>query len=476
LSTAGSSQQSTESGPNALALRERLDRLPLTPGHRLAVAVLATAYFFELADLNTFGYAAPAIRAQWQVSIETIAFITSASFVGMFVGATLAGRLSDGIGRKRAFISAILLYTVASLLNAGAWDIGSLAAFRLATGFGLSALTVVANTYVSEFFPAHVRGKLMSMILTIGLIGIPATAWVSRLVVPAGPWGWRLVFVWGALGLVAAPFAARMLESPHWLFSKGRLKEAEAVVATLERSAGTAASPPADFAGAAKGFHEPDYAAESGFGKLFDPDHRGRTVLMLAAWMLMTLGFYGFAAWVPTLLVEHGFPIVQSLTYVSLMAICNPIGAAVSIVAIERTERKYYLCAAQLAVAVAVLLYGLTFSPLYIVIAGAIVVICMQAAVVGLYTYTPEIYPTAIRSSGVGLTFGAGRLANVAGPFLVSALYTAAGYASVFVYIAVCYVLGGMLVAIFGPRTTGRSLQSSVASIPNALKDSAARA
>jgi putative MFS transporter len=85
------------------------------------------------------------------------------------------------------------------VLNALSWDVITLALFRFLTGVGLSAMTIIANTYVSEFFPAHVRGKYMGRIVTIGLIGIPATAFVARWLVRLATWGWRLVFIWGVL-------------------------------------------------------------------------------------------------------------------------------------------------------------------------------------------------------------------------------------------------------------------------------------
>ncbi|MCA7120592.1 MAG: MFS transporter, partial [Acidibrevibacterium sp.] len=125
-------------------------------------------------------------------------------------------------GRKRAFIVSVLIYTAASLANAISWNVASLSFFRLVTGVGLSAVTVIANTYLSEVFPARVRGKSMAIVMTIGLIGIPATAWVARFVIPMAPWGWRVVFIWGALGMLVLPFAMRMRESPRWLLINGR--------------------------------------------------------------------------------------------------------------------------------------------------------------------------------------------------------------------------------------------------------------
>jgi putative MFS transporter len=133
-------------------LSARLDRLPITAAHRWAIAALAFAYFFELADLNTFSFAAPGVMKAWGIPVSAVALITSASFGGMFLGAVIGGRVADVIGRKPGFIAAIAAYALFSLLNAVSWDVASLASFRFLTGVGLSAMTVIANTYVSEFF------------------------------------------------------------------------------------------------------------------------------------------------------------------------------------------------------------------------------------------------------------------------------------------------------------------------------------
>ncbi len=172
----------------------RLDRLPVSVVHRTVLIGLAFAYFFELGDLNTFAYSAPGLINTWHLDVHAIALITSLSFLGMFLGATTGGWFGDRVGRKRGLVYTILLYSGFSLLNALAWDAISLGVFRFLTGVGLSSMTVIANTYISEFFPATSRGKYQGWAMTFGLFGIPITSWVARLLVPLAPWGWRLVF------------------------------------------------------------------------------------------------------------------------------------------------------------------------------------------------------------------------------------------------------------------------------------------
>src|SRR5499427_5251261 len=217
--------------PSAAA---RLDRLPISSFHRDIIWLLAYIFFFELGDLNSFAFAAPGVREQWHLTIDTISFITSASFVGMFIGSTAGGWFSDRVGRKRALIATTIWYSGFSLLNAFAWDVPSLFATRLLTGVGLSSMTVVAMTYISEMFPARLRGTYQAWILTIGLCGIPVTAYVARFIIPLGPWGWRAVFVWGSLAILFPLLARHLEESPRWFENHGRNAEAQTALERIE--------------------------------------------------------------------------------------------------------------------------------------------------------------------------------------------------------------------------------------------------
>src|SRR4051812_331599 len=179
----------------------RLDRLPIFSFHRQILWLLAFCFFFELGDINTFAFSAPAIRAQWGISIGTIGFITSGTFFGMFLGAATGGWFADHIGRKRALIVAVTWFSLFSLLNAVAWEPYGLFAARLLTGIGLSAMTAIGITYIAEMYPARARGTFQGWVMGVGLCGIPGAALIARILVPAFAFGWRLVFVWGATAI-----------------------------------------------------------------------------------------------------------------------------------------------------------------------------------------------------------------------------------------------------------------------------------
>ena len=279
------------------------------------------------------------------------------------------------------------------------------------------------------------------------------------------PWGWRAVFVWGSLGLIALVFVARMKESPRWLLRRHREAQALQIVEELEALAAARLSIGTAAAGHVQ--REPiDYGRRVPLSRLFEPAERKRTIILLLVWVFQTLGFYGFVAWVPTLLVKHGFSVVHSLTFASVIAVCNPLGAILASYLVERFERRWFITIDGVLIAAFGLGFGLSFQPAAILLFGALVMLSIQAMAVGLYTYTPELFPTEVRSTGMGLTYGVGRLANVLGPFVVSLLFGAYGYGSVFVYIAACWLAVSAIVGLFGTSTTGRSLEALHAPAP----------
>jgi putative MFS transporter len=433
----------------------RLDRLPSSALHRRMMFVFALALFFDSCDINTFASAAPALIHVWGMSIHQIALITSASFMGMFFGATLGGVLSDRFGRKPALIGFVAISSLASLATAFAQTPEQLFIARVITGFGISSGMVTIMTFISELYPAKTRGTWQSWAMVINLSAIPLTNFIARMVVPLGQNGWRYVFVWGSLGLVFMVIVKLIPESPRWLMRAGHRQKAEAALRWMEDEVARQHGPlppPAVLA-----VSTAEHAAWTAmFSRLYLP----RTLTLCAIWLLQTLGFYGFEAWVPTLLVQHGITLVHSLTYFTLINLGAPLGALVAVVFADRFERKYTIATAAVLIAVCGLLYGLSFEPPLIVGFGFMVGMLTQTFATLLYSYTPEQFPTDLRTSATGFCYGAGRLANVANAFVIAAIYSDFGYIAVFCYIGGAWALTAVTTMAFGPKTTWRNLET----------------
>jgi MFS transporter, putative metabolite:H+ symporter len=426
----------------------RLNRLPVTSFHRKLTWLLGLVFFFDMADINTFSFTAPAILKAWHLSISTVAVLTSATFAGMFVGSTMGGWFSDRVGRKKALILTTLWYAGFSLLNALVWEPIGLFVTRMVTGIGISAMTVVGITYISELYPARVRGTYQGWIMVLGLCGVPFTAFVARICVLWVPWGWRLVFVWGSLAIILPLFSGMIEETPQWYENHGRPADADRVLERIERRARaeTGILPPISETDAPP-------PRRGAYRDLFTSLHARRTITLVIAWICFTLGFYGFTSWVPTLLVAHGFSIVHSLAWSSVMSLATIPGAVIAALISDRWDRKWLIILVALLIAACGFVYGLTFEVSTIIVFGFLVEMFLHTFSPLLYTYTAESFSTEIRNSGMGLAYGSGRLANVLGPLIVAFLFNHAGYASVFVYIALSWALLAVTIGSFGPRS-----------------------
>lgn len=428
----------------------RLDRLPISSFHKWILAAVAFAYFFEFADVNTFAVVAPQLVKQWGISMNTIAYITSISFLGMFIGSIAGGWIADKLGRKKGLLITVLFFSVFSMLNAVAWNPLSLGVFRFITGMGLSAMTIVTNTYISEIFPSKLKGKYQAYAMVIGICGTPATTWVARFLIPAAPWAWRLVFLWGAIGMLFLLFLPKIVESPRWLESRGEFDKADAVLKKVEAqvSAEKGALPaPVEF------LEEVKVTKKVPVAELFKGKYLRNTVVLSILWIAQTIGFFGYSTWAPTLLAQHGFTVEKSLTYVALSALGAPIGSFLASLISDRYERRWMLAIAGALIALSGLLYGITFNPTFIVVFGLMVNVFERAYTSLAYAYSPELFPTEARATGTSIPYGIGRLSNLIGPIIISTLFVSYGYQSVFYFIAGTWLVGAIVLGLFGQNT-----------------------
>ncbi|MGY0065429.1 MFS transporter [Streptomyces sp. QTS137] len=427
----------------------RLDRLPISRFHKVTLVAVAFAYFFEFADINTFAITAPVVREQWDADVNAIAYVTSLSFVGMFIGSVVAGGLADRLGRKPTLTLTTVWFAVWSFACVFAWDIWSLGVFRVLTSAGLSAMTVVAVVYISELYPRAKRGKFQAYAIVIGICGTPVTNLIASAVVPVNDWSWRLVYLWGSLGVLFLIFLRKIVESPQWLESRGRHEEAEAILARIEADAEAEHGPLPDV-------QAPQPQApvtRTGLRMLKDKKFLYPTILLSALWITQTIGFFGYSSWAPTLLAAEGVSVEDSIFYVALTTIGAPLGSFLAAMVTDRFERKWCLVVFGLIIAASGLLYGLTFTPLLIVVFGFLVNLFERGYTALAYAYSPELYDTKGRSLGTSISYGLGRLSNAVGPLMIAGIYNGAGYQAVFFFIAGTWTVGALVLALFGPAT-----------------------
>lgn len=320
------------------------------------------------------------------MTVDQVAYVTSLSFVGMFLGSVVAGAVADRWGRKKTLLRTTLFFGFFSFVSVFSWDVVSLGVFRVLTSAGLSAMTVVAVIYVNEMYPAAVRGKFQAYAMVIGICGTPVTNLIASLVVPLSDWSWRLVYLWGALGILLVLFSRHLKESPRWYESKGDHAAADTVLREIEALVSAEKGP---LAVPAEPVAEPP-AVKAPLRLLLRKRYLAPTLLLTVLWVTQTIGFFGYSSWAPTLLSKEGFSVEKSVFYVALTTVGAPLGSYLASLVTDRFERKWCLVAFGTVIAVCGLLYGLTFDPVLIVIFGFLVNLFERGYTALAYAYSPS--------------------------------------------------------------------------------------
>ncbi len=147
----------------------------------------------------------------------------------------------------------------------------------------------------------------------------------------------------------------------------------------------------------------------STFGELFKPPYLGRTVMMSAFNLLSVVGYYGFAAWVPTLLIDKGITVTTSLLYAFIIAIANPVGPLLGFLVADRMERKWQIVCSGVGIGVFMLLFALQSNQAVIIVLGIMVTLSNNWLSFTFHNYQAELFPTRVRARAVGFVYAWGR-------------------------------------------------------------------
>ncbi|MDQ2894473.1 MAG: MFS transporter [Actinomycetota bacterium] len=456
-------------GARGRALLGRMDRLPRWPLPRFDLFVLGLAYFFVFYDISDIGFGLPAIVKQFHLSTNDVKFVAIAiGLIGYIVGSNLIAALAHWRGRRLAFLASLLLSGLGSLGSAFATGVVSLSIWRFLTGMGVGAALNMASIYVGELAPSSHRGRISVTMFMVGIMGQAVTPFVALALVPNLTIGWRLLFAIGALiGVAGAIFARRLPESPRWLIQQGRLKEAEALVGTMEQRfdpeelAASAASPPAGPISGASDGTPPTSEDEDSGNAMRDLLHGryGRAVLALTTmWFLWYIGNYGFLGDAATLLSGNGLGIGSSILYLAVGAIGYPVGAGIMILTADKIERKYLIFGATVLWLIGMLLVGTLANGAVVTVGSFLATVALGSYLQVAYTFTAENFPTRLRARGFALADGGGHLGGAVGALLLPALVTGTTFFIGFAIIGITGLLAG-LIALGGPKTSGRSLE-----------------
>jgi len=451
-----------------------MDRIPIGGFHRRLLAICGSAWAFDGMEVIIISFTLPVLIGAWGLTGLNAGLLGSASLMGMILGNFGWGWYADRYGRRNAFQWTVLTYAVFTGLTALAVGFYSGFALRFLTGVGLGGALAVDMSYLSEHLPTDSRGRYMVYLdafWPIGNVLAVLLAWVF-LSVLTGPNGtiavplvgqvadWRVLFVAAAFpALVVFVIRRQLRETPYFLARQGDIDAAN------DRIREIAAENDSEFTPITAG--EVETGTSPGLARLFRPDVRTQTLMIGAAWFAINFGYYGVFIWLPKTVGAAGL-VGNIYLYFLLIGVVQIPGYLSAAYLVERVGRRTTLGAYLLlsglftfvfaATMPGVDLLGVGAGGLWLFLAGLLASSFFSLGAWGaIYAYTPELFPTGSRATGMGYAGGVGKVAAVIGPILAGVLVDS-GYLVALAPLAAAFALGGLVVLAFGRETRGEPL------------------
>jgi putative MFS transporter len=449
------------------AIGGRLDRLPFSRTIWHFVALIALGGVFELYDLFMTAYIAPGlVRSGLFVAKPPsffaptgIGFFVFCTFAGMFVGTMGFGFVADRVGRRAIFTYSLVWYSLASTIMAFQTSAEGVNLWRFIASVGIGLEQVTIDTFIPEIVPPQGRGRAFAFYQFIAFLIVPVVAFLGWLLVPLSPLGldgWRWIALISAAGALCAWWLRRSLpESPRWLARHGQLEKAEKTMDDIEARVRKDIGAPLPPVQATR----PERPGNSTFGELFRRPYLSRTVMMSIFNFLSVVGYYGFAAWVPTLLIDKGITVTTSLLYAFIIAIANPVGPLLGFLVADRMERKWALVCSSLGIGGFMLLFALQTNEIAIIAFGVLVTLSNNWLSFTFHSYQAELFPTRVRARAVGFVYAWGRASAAFVGLLIGFFFGQGGTMAVAIFIGIAMVGVILVIAIMGPRTLNRPLE-----------------
>jgi len=175
--------------------------------------------------------------------------------------------------------------------------------------------------------------------------------------------------------------------------------------------------------------------------------------------LFQTVGFYGFANWLPTLLIQQGITVTNSLQYTFVIAIAAPFGPLLAAMLADRVERKWQIVGAAFLAATSGMIFGQMRSAFLLIAFGVLLTLSNNSMSFAFHAYQPELYPTRIRAMAVGFAYSWSRLSVVFSAFVIAFFLDRFGVSGVFTLIAASMLVVMLDIGLLGPRTKKLALE-----------------
>ena len=458
------------------SVADRLEALPFGRFHRNFLLMVTAGEFVETMMLlgNGVLLALVASVLHFSPAVATWA-IPVAFFAGEFVGSILSGQIADRFGRKAVFNYDLLVFAVGMIVAGFMKSPALVGIFIFIAGLGVGGEFPVVDAYTTEMFPGKDRGRRMATVYTLAVLAAPliaALAWaVSH--PTAGYYSWRALFWFiGVCGFVVWVIRFRVPESPRWLEAQGRPEEAHEVVNGFSDTAAasspvppSAAAETRDGAGASAASTPGPMRASrrSPLARIFGPDIRGRTTMMLIFQFFQSGIFYGFTTLAPLFLLHKGISLVHTLVFSMVIYGGFFVGSLFSVFTIDKIERKWGIVATAILSGVLGTAFAAASNITATVILGFLTTFMLWQFSNFLHTYQAEIFPTDVRTTAAGTVYSISRISTALWVYVLGTLLLPVGILASFGLIWLFIIIIAIDIAVFGPRSSRLAVEEIAA-------------
>lgn len=409
----------------------------------------------QFGDGYILGIIAPALplfAMQNEVSPLLMGLLGASALIGLFIGASFFGWLTDIVGRRVIFIGTMLAVAVLSI--AQLWVEGAVWLFilRLFIGIAVGADYAVAPAVVAEFSPRRQRSTLLAMGPAIWTVGFVTAFVVGSLAFQGMEDGWRWMLATGAIpALVLLVFRLPIPESLRWLVNKGREADALHIIqVNIDSSAG--------MVDIVNGEETDEKNQESAWITLKEPFYRKRLIFVCLFWFCQIVPYFAVFTFLPTILEQlmSGSAFTQEITVNAFLL----LGGVTGVIAISRVGRRTYAVVAFLALMLSTAGLGVwQGAPIWFILLCLGIFALVSSAMSSLdIVYPTELFPTETRGTAMGVAVAASRLGAAVGTFLLPLGMDTFGVHNVTLITAVVAGIGLVACILWAPETRGLSL------------------
>jgi MFS family permease len=389
-----------------------------------ALFAAQTGWMLDAMDFLLFTFAVVPIQLEFGLTKATMGGLTSVALIASALGGMVFGRLADRIGRVRAMTFSILLYSVATAGLSTSHALWHLIAWRVLLGFGMGGEWSAGSVLVAETWPAEHRGKAMGLMQSGWAIGALLAAAISALTLER--FGWRVLFLFGALPAIAAFYIRRNVAEPE-VWTKREV-------------------------------------TNSRWTEMFDTAYRRRTVIATLVASSVLVAFWGVTSWLPAFLatpVEKGgagLTLTKSASWLIVLQLGAFFGYITFGWIADRIGRRPAFTLFMIAATIVVPIFALgARSTLTLLLLGPLVGYFAHGYFSVFGSMLAELFPTRIRASAQGFCYNGGRLASALAPFAIGKAAERNGLGFAIAADAMFFALGAILIWLL-PETKGTEL------------------